>query len=162
MFINIIIWTILFAIAVSDAQKHRIPNKAVLGLLLAVSVSLLLIPTTNIWEHIYGGVVTFSVCFVLYMTKIMAGGDVKLLAVIGVWLGLDHLWQACGFIILAGGIVSVFYVALYVSLSGHQFTEQVKCYCFTKVSAMPKLDNSISIPFAPIVVLGLAYFFYIQ
>ncbi len=47
MTLEIVIWSLLFAIGVSDAQKHRIPNKAVLLLLIVVAASALLSPSTN-------------------------------------------------------------------------------------------------------------------
>ncbi|ELV8768904.1 prepilin peptidase [Vibrio harveyi] len=160
MTLEIVIWSLLFAIGVSDAQKHRIPNKAVLLLLIVVAASALLSPSTNGLDHFYGGLVAFAVCFVLYLLKVMAGGDVKLLAVLGAWIGLSNLGDASIGIILAGGVVSLFYLALHVSSSYVKFSDQVKGYCLYKVTPGLKSAQPLVIPFAPVIVIGLAYFSY--
>ena len=78
---ELLIWSLLVAIGVSDAQKQRIPNKSVLMLLVAVTANVIYNPATSGLDHLYGGLVAFAVCFVLYLFKVMAGGDVKLLAI---------------------------------------------------------------------------------
>ncbi|MDW3189879.1 prepilin peptidase, partial [Vibrio sp. Vb0932] len=45
MLSELVIWSLLIAIGVSDAQKHRIPNKAVLLLLVAVTANVLYSPS---------------------------------------------------------------------------------------------------------------------
>ncbi|NMU85505.1 prepilin peptidase, partial [Vibrio parahaemolyticus] len=77
MLSELVIWSLLIAIGVSDAQKHRIPNKAVLLLLVVVTANVIYSPTTSLMDHAYGGLVAFAVCFALYLVKAMAGGDVK-------------------------------------------------------------------------------------
>lgn len=158
---ELVIWFLLIAIGVSDAQKNRIPNKAVLVLLLAVTASVIVHPTGESGlDHLYGGLVAFAVCFALYLFKVMAGGDVKLLTVIGVWLGLSNLGEVSIAIILAGGIVSVFYLIFHVTSSGVAWSHQIKGYCLEKVTPGFRSSKPIVIPFAPIIVIGLAYFSY--
>ncbi|MFY2160983.1 A24 family peptidase [Vibrio alginolyticus] len=157
---ELIIWSLLIAIGVSDAQKHRIPNKAVLMLLVAVTANVIYNPATTGLDHLYGGLVAFAVCFALYLFKVMAGGDVKLLAVIGAWLGLSNLGEASIGIILAGGIVGIFYLMLHVSSTSVALSHQIKGYCLEKVTPGCRSSKPLVIPFAPIIVIGLAYFSY--
>ncbi|HDU8586870.1 TPA: prepilin peptidase [Vibrio alginolyticus] len=158
---ELVVWFLLITIGVSDAQKNRIPNKAVLLLLAAVTASVIAHPTgENGLDHVYGGLVAFAVCFALYLGKVMAGGDVKLLAVIGAWLGLSNLGEAAIAIILAGGGVSVFYLMLHVASSGVAWSHQIKGYCLEKVTPGFRSSKPLVIPFAPIIVIGLAYFSY--
>ncbi len=49
MLSELVIWSLLIAIGVSDAQKHRIPNKAVLLLLVAVTANVLYSPSVSLW-----------------------------------------------------------------------------------------------------------------
>lgn len=162
MALEIVIWSLLFAIGVSDAQKHKIPNKAVLLLLVVVAASVVLVPNSNGLDHLYGGLVAFAVCFVLYLCKVMAGGDVKLLAVLGAWIGLSNLGAASIGIVMAGGVVSLFYLALHIASSTINLSDQVKGYCLEKVTPGLKASKPLVIPFAPVSVIGLAYFSYLN
>ena len=161
MLIEFAAWSILFAIGVSDAQRHRIPNKYVLVFLLVVAASLTSSPGTDWYDHVKGGVVTFFICFGLFMVRVMAGGDVKLLAVIGVWLGLSRIGDAMMWVILAGGIVGLFYAALNIASNDKPLSHQVRGYCLRKVTPGFRHESHLVIPFAPVIVIGLAYYSYI-
>ncbi|WP_331437811.1 A24 family peptidase [Vibrio mytili] len=157
-----IIWGLLLAIGVSDAQRHRIPNQLVAFLLLAVVVSILQ-QSSVVWSlHLKGVFITFAVGFGLYLVRIMAGGDVKLLSVLGLWLGGKTMWQAIPYMVLAGGIIGVFFLALHLASSNVSFTQQVKGYALQKATPGWKSKQPLVIPFAPAIVIGLAYYFYIH
>ncbi|MGR5278015.1 A24 family peptidase [Vibrio rotiferianus] len=158
---EILVWGVLLAIGVSDAQRHRIPNKFVLVLLLVVVASLTSPPSTDWIDHVKGGVVTFFICFGLFMLRVMAGGDVKLLAVIGVWLGLSRIGDAMIWIILAGGVVGLFYAALNIASNDKSLSHQVRGYCLRKATPGLRHESHLVIPFAPVIVIGLAYYSYI-
>lgn len=159
---TLIIWTLLTAIGVSDAQRHRIPNKLVFYLLLAVIAETYLQPDIALWPHIRGMLVTFAVGFLLYLGRIMAGGDVKLLTVLGLWLGAETMWSVTPFIIVAGGVIGVFYLALNLASSSVSIAEHVRSYAVQKVTPGWKNEQPLVIPFAPAIVIGLAYYFYIH
>ncbi|WP_282065213.1 A24 family peptidase [Vibrio rotiferianus] len=158
---DLLVWGLLIAIGVSDAQRHRIPNKYVLVLFLVVVASLISTPSTDWFDHVKGGVVTFFICFGLFMVRAMAGGDVKLLAVIGVWLGLSRIGDAMMWVILAGGIVGLFYAALNIASNDKPLSHQVRGYCLRKVTPGFRHESHLVIPFAPVIVIGLAYYSYI-
>jgi prepilin peptidase CpaA len=158
---DLLVWGLLIAIGVSDAQRHRIPNKYVLVLFLVVVASLISTPNTDWFDHVKGGIITFVICFGLFMLRIMAGGDVKLLAVIGVWLGLSRIGDAMMWVILAGGIVGLFYAALHVASNDKPFSHQVRGYCLRKATPGFRHESHLVIPFAPVIVIGLAYYSYI-
>lgn len=160
--LELIIWFLLIVIGVSDAQKQRIPNKAVLLLLGVITASLMYETDTSGVEHLYGGLLSFAVCFVLYLLKIMAGGDVKLLTAIGVWLGAETMWQVTPYIIIAGGVIGIFYLALFIASTYDSFLLQIKAYAIQKVTPGWKSKQPLVIPFAPAIVIGLAYFFYVH
>ncbi len=158
---SLIIWSLMFVIGVSDSQRHRIPNYLV-GLLLLAVVSDLYIHHYDItwWLHIKGFLATFAIGFGLYLTRAMAGGDVKLLAVIGLWLGVETMWLATPYIIVASGVIGAFYLAFYVATSNYTVVEHVRAYVVQKVTPGWKSKEPLVIPFAPAVVIGLAYYFY--
>ncbi len=159
---NLLIWFFLVMIGVSDVQKHRIPNQLVGLLLLAVAIELWLVPDIELWMHLKALLVTFLVCFVLYLLRVMAGGDVKLLAVVGFWLGPEAMSKVAPYIIVAGGVIGAFYLALYLASSNYTIAEQVKAYAVQKVTPGWKSKQPLVIPFAPAIVIGLAYYFYIH
>ncbi|WP_243974574.1 prepilin peptidase [Vibrio natriegens] len=158
----LIIWTLLTAIGVSDAQRHRIPNNLVFFLLLAVLASLCLKQDMEVWLHLKGMLITFALGFLLYLGRLMAGGDVKLLTVLGLWLGAETMWSVTPFIIVAGGVVGIFYLALHIATSSYSFTEHIRVYAVQKVTPGWKNEQRLVIPFAPAIVIGLAYYFYIH
>ncbi|MGI9896969.1 prepilin peptidase [Vibrio natriegens] len=160
MIINLVIWGLIVAIGVSDAQRHRIPNQFVGLLLLAVISEILLDPNTMLWLHVKGMLLTFIVGFVLYLGRLMAGGDVKLLTVLGLWLGAETMWSVTPFIIVAAGVIGGFYLALYLASSSYSITEHARAYVVQKVTPGWKSKQPLVIPFAPAIVIGLAYYFY--
>ncbi len=162
MVTKLVLWAILLMIGVSDAQRHRIPNQLVIALMLCVCVDVYMQGHVEWWLHIKGFLVTFAVCFWLYLTRVMAGGDVKLLAVVAFWLGATEMWQAVPFMIMAGGVTGLFYLALYLASTSEPISVQVKVYAVQKITRGWKSKQPLVIPFAPSIVIGLAYYFYIQ
>lgn len=162
MLTNLVIWGLISAIGVSDAQRHRIPNQLVIVLMLFVCVDVYMQNDVEWWLHIKGFLITFAVCFWLYLLRVMAGGDVKLLAVVAFWLGASTMWQAVPYIVLAGGVTGLFYLALYLASSSESIGVHVRLYALQKVSRGWKTKQPLVIPFAPAIVIGLAYYFYIH
>lgn len=159
---DLLFWVLLFAIGVSDAQKHRIPNKLVLALLLVTTLHILVYEQAAWLDHLVAGIISFSVCLGLYVLRIMAGGDVKLLFVIGLWLGIDQLAGGLIAIILAGGVVGGFYLLQYLARSSFSIMYNTRGYYLEKASFGLRKQTKLVIPFAPVVVIGLASFYYIH
>jgi prepilin peptidase CpaA len=162
MLINLVIWGIISAIGVSDAQRHRIPNQLIIALMCFVCVDVYMQSDIEWWLHIKGFLVTFAVCFWLYLIRVMAGGDVKLLAVVAFWLGSATMWQAVPYIVIAGGVTGLFYLALHLASSNDPISVHVKLYALQKVTRGWKSKQPLVIPFAPAIVIGLAYYSYIH
>ncbi|MHC6528238.1 A24 family peptidase [Vibrio proteolyticus] len=160
MLVECLIWSLLVAVGVSDAQKHRIPNNLVLTLLLVVIVSIAIDPAGQIIDHLIGFLVAFAVCLLLYITRVMAAGDVKLLAVVGLWVGVSQLADTAIWIVLAGGMVGVFYLALFLAESRGTLYQNVVGYVYQKATPGSQKTRLV-IPFAPVIVIGLALQSYI-
>ncbi|MGP8307469.1 A24 family peptidase [Vibrio sp. YIC-376] len=158
---SLVIWSILIMIGVSDAQRHRIPNKFVGLLLIAIAFDLYTHQESIVWWiHIKGLLITLAIGFGLYLARAMAGGDVKLLTVLGLWLGAETMWSVTPFIIVAGGVIGIFYLALYFASSSYSIVEHVRAYALQKITPGWKSKQTLVIPFAPAIVIGLAYYFY--
>jgi prepilin peptidase CpaA len=99
--------------AVCDMRTHRIPNRLVLcGGLWGVVC-------TTLWPPVYHGTILFPLAglavglllfFPIYLLRAMGAGDVKLLAMVGTFLGpLDTFYAALASTI-AGGVLSILWV----------------------------------------------------
>ncbi|USD33059.1 MULTISPECIES: A24 family peptidase [Vibrio] len=170
---NLLIWIVLFAVAVSDAKEHRIPNSFLL-----VITGLAIIEKTFISQDLsllFWSFITGITCFIctllLYFFKLMSPGDVKLLGVVGFWLGSEHITQAIFWIAVSSVVVGVFYALLRIAESPEKAKALFNKYSLlamygesgSKVvggSFKRKMSDHYRMPFAPVVVLGIAIYFY--
>ena len=111
LFITGIITVFLVAALVSDVTRFIIPNWMVGVILALYPVALYLSPTPIDWQ---GGLMAFGVLFVagfaMFALKIMGGGDVKLLAACGLWVGWSNLIEYIVYVAILGGILSIFLI----------------------------------------------------
>lgn len=169
---DLLIWIVLFAIAVSDAKEHRIPNVGLLVILTLVFINkafLLQDFSLLFWSFIVG-LACFICALVLYFLKVMAAGDVKLLGVIGFWLGANHIYQAIFWIAISSVVVGLLYALLRVAEAPGSAKATLSKYSIlalygaseTKLVGTKKMNKGerYQMPFAPVVVLGIAIYFY--
>jgi prepilin peptidase CpaA len=87
----LIIWApLICALAVAaviDARQRRIPNWLTFGLMLAGLIRAAFMGSHNFSHALLGILVGGAIPLVLYMISAVGGGDVKLLAAIGAWVG---------------------------------------------------------------------------
>jgi len=115
-----VLMLVLLVAAASDARNHRIPNWLVSsGLIFAliyngtgfsVAENYLSIPflRENGWLiSLQGMAVGFVLFFPLYLLRVMGAGDVKLVAMIGAFLGPWNTAMAVLSTVLAGGVLAI-------------------------------------------------------
>src|SRR5690242_11211981 len=101
--------SLLLVAAVHDIHARRIPNTLVLtgvvaGLLLnGVLPSALGGP--GVLDSLFGLVAGLLLLLPLYLVRAMGAGDVKLMSMIGAFLGAQAVVQAFIYILLAGGLL---------------------------------------------------------
>ncbi len=131
---------LLLTITISDIEEHKIPNAVLLPFFIIGLFERLLISPTSNWffNPLLGVIVGFGVMFLLaYFSKGgMGGGDIKLLAVIGVFVGP------------IGALITLF-LAAFMGLF----------YAIFSGAAMKK---GTKIPFGPFLAIGawLVYFYF--
>ncbi|EGU47439.1 hypothetical protein VIOR3934_18193 [Vibrio orientalis CIP 102891 = ATCC 33934] len=168
---DIIVWVVLFAVAVSDAKEHRIPNYLLLVIFVLIFVDITIIDQdfSLLFYSLITGITCFIVALLLYFLRVMAPGDVKLLGVIGFWVGSEHILGSVYWIAVSSVIVGLFYAVLRLADSPDQLRTIVNKYSMlaqfgssgTKVLRTPKqIEQHYRMPFAPVVVIGLALYFY--
>lgn len=111
----------LLGAAISDLRTFRIPNSfPVFIIVLFVPHSILSEFEGNLASHIASFGLAFFVGLLAFRYRVMAGGDVKLIAVTALWFSAGDLYILLTLIALAGGIqAAVIVVQYYVFLYFH-------------------------------------------
>jgi prepilin peptidase CpaA len=95
--------------ATSDVLSRRIPNR--LTMLVAVSFVVMAltggIPHVVILMHVCAGLGLLIVGYALFLCGWLGGGDAKLLAAAGLWLGVSKLAAFLALTVFAGGILAL-------------------------------------------------------
>lgn len=109
---------LLLMVAVQDIRSHRIPNKLVLiGVVLGLVLNGVLPEGWGFNSAIPGGLgwlgalkglgVGFAVFLPIYLLRAMGAGDVKLMAMVGAFLGPNDVLGAILATFVAGGVMAL-------------------------------------------------------
>jgi prepilin peptidase CpaA len=112
------IWLVLILIAavvaaaVEDAVRLRISNltSAVVALT-ALGAMLATGPSLGLWQNFAMLLIVLILGTIAFSAGIFGGGDVKLIAAVGLWLDLRGGLALISTIFVAGGIVALVYIA---------------------------------------------------
>lgn len=103
---------ILSVAVVTDLKAQRIPNFLTLPAILAgLAYHGLTRGLGGLSFAAAGLALGLAVMLVPYLLSVMGGGDVKLMAAVGAWLGVDDLFGAFLFTCLAGGVYALLVLA---------------------------------------------------
>lgn len=101
--------TLLIVAGTGDALSMRIPNR--LNLLIALSFFPMALamgmPLPMLGLHIATGFALLALGYALFAVRLFGGGDAKLLAAAGLWLGYPGCLSFLAFTALAGGLLAV-------------------------------------------------------
>ena len=170
---SLVFWVLLIIVSVYDVEKHRIPNKILILFLFLYLFSVLNngLSIDTLVSSLIGGLVLFCSGLALYLLRAMSAGDVKLLGVMGLYIGWGSLLDASYYILIASGMIGILYL-LYDRASNSEIT--VRKYCEEKIMSVSgispnmkgefvthsRYSNKVTMPFAPSVVIGLAMYSY--
>lgn len=102
-----------------DVRSHRIPNTLVLvGLIAGVLSGAWLNGVAGVISAIAGGLLGLLVLLPFYLMRTLGAGDVKLMAVVGTFLGSADVLMAVLGTFLAGGVMALI-VAIRLGMLGH-------------------------------------------
>jgi len=105
-----LLFALLFAAAVIDYRSYRIPNWLTFGGMAFALVYSLFVPfhrEAGITWALWGLLLGFLVMLPLYALGVMGAGDVKLMAMVGAFLGLTDTVYALLFAMAAGGVAAL-------------------------------------------------------
>lgn len=100
---------LLLLAAISDCRTRRIPNRIVLlGILIAMVDQSVRWPALEGPLFVVGGVLVGLGLFLpLYLLRAMGAGDVKLLAMVGAFLGPADTWRVALTTMVFGGVMAI-------------------------------------------------------
>lgn len=160
---NLAIWTLLFLIVVYDLREQRIPNKLIVLLALIVFLSLLSLEgfgMEQLLSSVGGAAFALAIGLVLYALGIFAAGDVKLIAVLSLWLGYANVGNFYVASVFCGGVISIFFLLERFSKSNVRFRDIFSTYLVSNIYGRIHKSKAIEpvvikVPFAPAIVSGL-------
>lgn len=111
----VLLAALLLSAVIADLQSHRIPNRLVLtGTLLgfaahiwALFMGVPPLAGAAVWASLAGLATGFVVLLPLYIVGAMGAGDVKLMAMVGAFMGPHAVMMAALYTFLAGGLLSL-------------------------------------------------------
>lgn len=108
----VILGLLLVAAAIEDAVRLRISNLTCIGVIGAALAAMALAGfQLSLWQNAVNFVVLLVVGTLLFATGKVGGGDVKLLAALGLWVNLaGGVWLLAA-VFLAGGVFALLFIA---------------------------------------------------
>jgi prepilin peptidase CpaA len=114
-----ILFALLLAASISDCRSYKIPNWLTFGgsaFALIYSFFIPFSPQLGLGWSLGGFALGLSLMLPLYMLGMMGAGDVKLMAMVGAFLGMTHTLYAVLFVFVSGGIAALAYALWHQSL----------------------------------------------
>lgn len=164
-FIEYALWLPLLTVAVFDIRDNRIPNNWVILSLISMVAALAFkyqgitnVPVSNLIAFF----VMLVLGFALFSMRVMAGGDVKLMAVLALGTGLEHLTTFLMVTVLCGAVYGLFYLFSYISRSHLTLKDQAVAYLREQIvlrrHLATRISDKIRLPFAPAIITGFALY----
>jgi prepilin peptidase CpaA len=108
LFIFLSVCLTLAAAAVIDLRTQRIPNALTIPFaLIALTLHTANQGPSGLWFGLEGLGLGLALMLVPFLCGVMGGGDVKLLAAVGAWVGPHTIFEAFLFTSLAGGLYAL-------------------------------------------------------
>ncbi|HEX6142619.1 MAG TPA: prepilin peptidase [Geminicoccaceae bacterium] len=99
---------LLLVAALEDLRSRRIPNWLVLGVGVLWAPWLVAAPEAGGWPiALVIALAAFMIGAVLFARQILGGGDVKLITVVTLWAGMEHLALFATVMSLTGGLLAI-------------------------------------------------------
>lgn len=97
----------MLAVLWFDTTRYIIPNWLVGGLLAAYPLAVLMAPNPVDWPMaLAAGGLTLVLGYIVFTLRLMGGGDVKLIAVLAIWVGFAGLADFIFSVAILGGVLS--------------------------------------------------------
>jgi prepilin peptidase CpaA len=127
---SLIFLALMLVVVWFDATRFVIPNWLNLLILLLFPVWFLLSPAPqDIGSSLLMFAILLGIGFVIFALRLMGGGDVKLLTVLGLYTGFtQEALHLIIFMALAGGVLSMVVIMLRVMLRRREHKPRIFCH----------------------------------
>lgn len=150
--------------AVNDVRGARIPNWLTYsGLVSALLVRSIVLGWAGLKGGLVGLLIAGGIFFFLFLLGGMGGGDVKLMAAVGAWVGSHQAMSLLAGSAVAGGILAVWYVLAYkhwrqtvlnaMALAQHHLTSGFRPHPVLNI----RESSTLRIPYGLAVAVGTFY-----
>ena len=147
--------------AVSDIRSARIPNRLTYSALLAaLSLRFALLGLSGLKSGAVGMLVAGGLFCVLFVLGAMGGGDMKLMAAVGAWVGSTQVMTLILAAALAGGVLAIGRM-IFGNTVGRTLRNTVQLICYRLTSGLqphPELNvqslGSQRVPFGVAIAVG--------
>jgi prepilin peptidase CpaA len=150
--------------AVKDVRGQRIPNWLTYsGLIAALAVRSALGGWTGLKVGLAGMLLAGGIFFLLFLIGGMGGGDVKLMAAVGAWVGLAQVGVLLIMSAIAGGLLAAGYALVHkrmfeslrnvVELVRHHLTQGLKPHPILNVQQA----GTLRLPYGLAIAIGTFY-----
>ena len=147
--------------AVSDIRSARIPNRLTYSALLAaLSLRLALLGLSGLKSGTVGMLVAGGLFCVLFVLGAMGGGDMKLMAAVGAWVGSTQVMTLILAAALAGGLLAIGRI-IFTKMVGQTLRNIMRLICYRLTSGLqphPELNvqslGSQRVPFGVAIAVG--------
>jgi len=150
--------------AVKDFRGHRIPNWLTYSGLIAALVARI---GLGGWTELRGGLAGMlfagGIFFLLFLLGGMGGGDVKLMAAVGAWVGLAQVGILLVVSAIAGGLLAAGYVLVHKKMfeSLRNVAELVRHHLTEGFAPHPTLNvrqaGTLRLPYGLAIAIGTFY-----
>ncbi len=155
--IDAIRWTIILltcavlgVAAVYDVRHRRIPNSAVLAVVVLFALWYPVAPSVSLLSSLAAALVVFACGFALYGFKIVGAGDSKLATAAALFAGLHGLPLFIVYMALAGGVLAL------CMLAAQPASVSVMLHTRGRGQAYRGVPYGVAIAFAGVMVLLMA------
>jgi prepilin peptidase CpaA len=147
--------------AVSDIRSARIPNRLTYSALLtALSLRFALLGLSGLKSGAVGMLVAGGLFCVLFVLGAMGGGDMKLMAAVGAWVGSTQVMTLILAAALAGGVLAIGRI-IFTKRVGQTLRNIMRLICYRLTSGLqphPELNvqslGSQRVPFGVAIAVG--------
>jgi prepilin peptidase CpaA len=149
---------------VKDALGRRIPNWLTYsGLIAALLVRIALGGWSELRAGLAGMLIAGGIFFLLFLLGGMGGGDVKLMAAVGAWVGFDQVGIFLMVSALAGGLLAAGYMLVHKQIfeTLRNTVELVRHHLTAGIEPHPTLNvqqaGTLRLPYGVAIAIGTFY-----
>ncbi len=113
LWLSTLLFVVLAAAALEDAIRYRISNLTCLAVFVGAIVAMILHGfSPSLWQNALVCIAILAIGTPAFAAGWFGGGDIKLLAALGLWLDLKAAAGLLAAVFIAGGVLGLIYIVL--------------------------------------------------